>query len=388
MCGKNKTIKILYIAKHCPVGYTTSDAYYALPNWLSQYSQLVLVCPAPPDGRRIPFEKNLVNVVHFEPGLWQLTGLVRTVARLATREHWDVIITGIDEISLLPGIYASAKRGYPLIAVCEDHPFGSRYYNLENPIRSLEKLIRVPVLRALLRRAARIFCFIEKDVINFLKIPERKILQMRNGVDDSVLSLINNGCQVRPFSIGYIGAVEESKGSLDMLAVVAKVRQRCTEATLTLVGPYGSDRERLTFERECTKLGLSEAVKVTGYMGHSEALKLLQTFSVCVHAYRSLPWLYYNQALKVAEYMAIGKAVVSWNYPGVRRLLDDGRAGVLIEPDNLDLMAEGITRVLTKDRLRGELQNHAYASAANRLFWSKIGQEVLEAISNTILQGN
>jgi glycosyltransferase involved in cell wall biosynthesis len=84
--------------------------------------------------------------------------------------------------------------------------------------------------------------------------------------------------------------------------------------------------------------------------------------------------------------MALGKAVVSWDYPGVRRLLDNGRAGILVQPGNLDLMAESITRVHTENGLRGELEKKAYETALNKLAWSKIGIEVLKAINNTLWQ--
>jgi glycosyltransferase involved in cell wall biosynthesis len=373
-------IRILFITKIPPVDFSTSDAYFALPEWLSGHCELILASPPPADGKRIEFENNLAGFVGLKPGFWNLPASARKLSRLAVSERIDVIMTGVDEISLLAGIYASAQKGCPLIAVCEDHPFWSRYYDSRSILRKGEGVIRTKILRFLLRRPNKILCFIEKEVLNFLKISSDRLIQLRNGVHDSILSLGDKDDQVVPFSLGYIGAVEEFKGSLDMLAVLARVRQRCPDASLTLVGSCVSEKHRWAFERRCLELGLDGAVRITGYRPHGEALRLLRSCAVCLHAYQPLPWLYYNQALKVAEYMAIGKAVVSWNYPGARRLLNGGRAGVLVEPGNLEQMAESVTTLLMEEGDRRQLEKCAKETAADRLVWSQIGQEALEAI--------
>jgi glycosyltransferase involved in cell wall biosynthesis len=383
---QEKRIRILYVASTAPVDFTTSDSYFVLPNWLSKHCHVTLVCPPPPRGKRIAFEKNLENFIYCGRGLWQMPTVARTVARIVSCEQYDVIMTGVDERSLLLGVYASFKAGCRLIAVCEDHPFQSRYHGRKDLMCSGERAIRVQLLRLLLRRPVKILCFVEKEVLSFLRVKPNRLIQMSNGVDDSLLSLGRGNSHINPFSIGYIGAVEEYKGSLDMLAVLAKVRQQCGRATLTLIGPYVSEEHRLVFERRCAELGLNGAVQVTGYKRHWEALELLRSSAVCVHAYRPLPWLYYNQVLKVAEYMAVGKAIVSWDFPGVRRLLDDGRAGLLVEPGNLNLMAESIEKLLTEDSRRQQLEKCANETAASRLLWSKIGQEVLDAIIDTLPQ--
>ena len=176
--------RILYVAKEAIVRYTTSCLYFALPNWLSRHCPMALVCPRPPQGEEISFKNNLVSLNYIEHGFRGLIETALTAARVAIRENCDVVITGIDEISLLAGIYASVKKGCPLVVVCHDHPFLSRYHDAGNPFRLPEKLVRIQVLRLLLRRPALILCFIEKEVLGFLKIPTQRLMQMRNGFDD------------------------------------------------------------------------------------------------------------------------------------------------------------------------------------------------------------
>jgi glycosyltransferase involved in cell wall biosynthesis len=125
---------------------------------------------------------------------------------------------------------------------------------------------------------------------------------------------------------------------------------------------------------------------LTGCQSHPDALKRLKSCAVCIHVYRPLPWLYYNQALKVAEYMALGKAVVSWGYPGVRRFLDGGRADRWVDPGNLDQMSKSIVELLTYEELRRDFETRAHDTVADRFVWPKIGQESPEIIRETVLQ--
>lgn len=379
-----RPLRIIFVAKGPPVDYTTSDAYFALPDWLSRHSEMVLACPRPDGRKQIPFENNLAGLHYLKPGFRHFPSAARELGRLAVAHQSDVVMTGVDEFSLLPGLYAGIQRGCPVIAVCEDHPFWSRYHEPKNPIRRLEGIIRTQVLGLLLRRPAQILCFIEKDVLDFLELPPAKLTQMRNGVNDTLLSLREKGGPAVPYSIGYIGGVEELKGSLDMLEILVKIRRRGIPGTLILVGPFDSKENSRVFQRRSEELGVAEAVRVTGYVPHMEALKLLRTCTVCIHAYRPLPWLYYNQVLKLAEYMALGKAVVSWDYPGARRMLDRGRSGALVKYGDLDRMVERVAELLTNDELRRGFEKSGYETVADRFVWSKIGQNVVEIIAEVV----
>jgi glycosyltransferase involved in cell wall biosynthesis len=381
-----KRLRILYIAKITPAGCTTSDAYVALPEWLSRHCDLVLACPPHRAGRVLSFEKNLAGLTHFAATIKGFKKLFGEITRLSRQMPFDAVITGIDEASLLPGIFASIRNRCPLVAACEDHPFWSRYHVRQGPLYKMEQLVRVRLLKLLLNRARRIVCFIEQDVLDFLNLPKAKLVQLRNGVSDTILLPPSVDEPPTPPAIGYIGEVDETKGGIDMLEILKRVREHVPDARMMIVGTFVSDMQRALFEGRCRELGLTGAVEVTGYIHHSRALLLLRSCTACVHAYRPLPWLYYNQVLKVGEYMAISKAVVSWDYPGVRRLLKNGEAGVLVPAGNLDLMAQNIARVVTDSELRRGLEKRAFEYAKEYLVWSRIGEDAFKVLKDLIIQ--
>ena len=61
-------------------------------------------------------------------------------------------------------------------------------------------------------------------------------------------------------------------------------------------------------------------------------LEKLQECHIGVYCSQLNEWVRVAQPLKVCEYLALKKPIVAWDYPGVRRLLDGGRLGILIPP--------------------------------------------------------
>ena len=383
-----KRLRILYIAKGTPVGYTTSDAYFALPEWLSRHSDLVLACPPHRPGRALSFEKNLAGIRHFVPTMTGLKGLFREIIRLSRQMPFDIVVTGVDEVSLVPGIFASIRNRCPLVAACEDHPFWSRYHVKRGLRYKLERMVRVPLLKLLLCRARRIVCFIERDVLDFLNLTQAKLVQLSNGVSDTILLPPGVDEPPAPPTIGYIGEVDETKGCIDLLEILKKIREHVSDARMLLVGNFPSDTQRILFEGRCRDLGLAGAVAVTGYVHHARALQLVRSCVVCVHAYKPLPWLYYNQVLKVGEYMAVSKAVVSWDYPGVRRLLKNGEAGILVPAGNLGAMAHEIVKLIADGGLRHGLEKRAFEHARDYLVWSRIGENAFRSLKSLLGPGS
>lgn len=372
------------MASVAPVDYTTSDAYYALPNYLSQHAKVTLACPAPPKNKRIAFEKYLAGILHGEFGLGGIISTCKHVEEATKGQHWDVVLTGVDERSLWVGLHVARRSGLPVIAVCEDHPFYSRYSGPRRITRTLEKLVRSRILRSLLRKTQSILCFIEADVLAFLGIRRERVVQLNNAVDDSLLTMAGSQKQVTPFSIGYVGGIATTKGSLDMLDLLGSVRKACPQAKLKLIGPFADEQEKVSFNKRVVELQLRDAVEVTGYVHHKQAMELLAACAVCVHLYRPVDYLYHNQVLKIAEYLALRKAVVSWDYPGARRLLNNGRAGLLINPGSQEEMAKSVVHVLTSQALRHTLEEAGHKYTMDNLVWSRVGDRALRAIGKII----
>jgi glycosyltransferase involved in cell wall biosynthesis len=87
--------------------------------------------------------------------------------------------------------------------------------------------------------------------------------------------------------------------------------------------------------------------------------------------------------LKIMEYLACGRAVVSCNVPGVAQLVEG--AGVLARPDDPDDFARAIVMLLDDSRRKLEYQRKARTKAL-AYDWSKVVGGILSFIDSTIQQ--
>ncbi len=135
--------------------------------------------------------------------------------------------------------------------------------------------------------------------------------------------------------IGYVGAINE-KLDIDLLAAIARQRP---EWHLMLVGPNLFKRpDALASLRELPNVHLLGGKDVTELPAYMHAC------DVCLMPYAHNAWTENINPLKLYEYLATGKPIVSTGIPAVR----DFRDVVKIE-DNVEAFIRAIQRALDED---------------------------------------
>jgi phosphatidylinositol alpha-mannosyltransferase len=77
------------------------------------------------------------------------------------------------------------------------------------------------------------------------------------------------------------------------------------------------------------------------------------------------------------EAMAAGKPIVASNIAGYRGVLEDGKEGLLVQPEDEQGLAETLIRLLKDPALRGRMGHKGQAKAAD-YSWHKVAQQVLD----------
>ncbi len=88
--------------------------------------------------------------------------------------------------------------------------------------------------------------------------------------------------------------------------------------------------------------------------------------------------------LVLLEALACGTPVVASRLPGVRTLVDNGRTGYLVDPGNIDELADRIDRCIREGAVLGP---NAHAFVRARYSWPIIAQELL-ALYQRVLTGS
>jgi glycosyltransferase involved in cell wall biosynthesis len=152
-----------------------------------------------------------------------------------------------------------------------------------------------------------------------------------------------------PIELLTVGRVDREKNPLLLVeAVAALQRERPAGFRLTWVGlgPLADAvRER------ATALGIAPAVELPGYISFGpELLERYRGAHVFVHVSltEGVPQV-------LTEAHASGTAVVATDVGGVRAALDDGRAGLLVPPDDLDALVAAVRRLVADRPLRSQL---------------------------------
>jgi glycosyltransferase involved in cell wall biosynthesis len=151
------------------------------------------------------------------------------------------------------------------------------------------------------------------------------------------------------------GRLGHQKGFDMLLDAFAGARARGVAGSLTILG-NGPDRSAL--EEQAARLGVTDAVRFVGFQANPFAYFAAADLFVLSSRYEGLP----NAAL---EALACGCPVVAFDCPrGVREIVQDGRNGVLLPPEDVVGLRETLVRLLRAPDERATLGRHIAASLA------------------------
>src|SRR5207249_7590501 len=121
---------------------------------------------------------------------------------------------------------------------------------------------------------------------------------------------------------------------------------------LVLVGD-GPLRKQL--EHLASSLEIRDRVNFLGLQGRIEVRQLLHDCELFVLPSRSEPF-----GIAIIEAMACKKAVIATTAGGIPEIIENGKNGLLVEPDDPESLAEAIITVLKDQQLQAVLGRNGY----------------------------
>ena len=171
-------------------------------------------------------------------------------------------------------------------------------------------------------------------------------------------------------AIGYVGRLmlhgKIEKGISQLLRAFALLRMERGDLSLVIVGGPLSAISR--YRREARLLGVADDVIFAGHVPHADVSSWMAACDIL-----TIPWpktafsSWYTSPLKLFEYMASGKAIVTSDLPSLRDVLDE-HVAVFAPPGDVAGLAAACSMLIRDPSLRDRL-GRAARTAALRHTW-------------------
>jgi glycosyltransferase involved in cell wall biosynthesis len=287
---------------------------------------------------------------------------------------------GID-VLFNPKYSVPLSGAYPSAWVCH----GLDWYVMPWASRFIDRMSHRFLVPRYARRASAVVAVSEvtrEQLMEFLKLPPERITTVYTGIDSAfqaqwdpaALQAVRTRYGLPERYVLYAGAVYPPKNFTRLVQAYARVGPRLG---VSLVIAGGTNRFLSEHElEEPARLKLGDWVKWAGWVDPQTLPAFYQMAQALL-----LPSLFESFGLPILEAMASHCPVVTSNRYGAKEIAQD--AAVLVDPESVEAIAEGIERVLTQSALREELKRKGSARAATFTWERCAGQTlgVLERIA-------
>lgn len=143
----------------------------------------------------------------------------------------------------------------------------------------------------------------------------------------------------------YLGILLRLRQTEMLVRVLGKVRARFPGARLRYVGEGQQPGDRNAVMEEADRLGITDAVEVTGFLPMEEAWEHVKQADICFSPFYPIPVLLSTSPTKLIEYMAMAKCIVANEHPEQCQVMVDSGVGRCIPWDE-KAFADEVCRLL------------------------------------------
>lgn len=232
----------------------------------------------------------------------------------------------------------------------------------------------LPRLAKIVRKIITVSFFSKERILTCLGIDESKVITIHSGVGEQFRpvsnEMIHSVCMRYDINNPYLLTVStfEPRKNLGRLFEAWKMISKSSiDIDLIVVGIPANSARNLGYSK------IPENVKIIGYVDDHD-LPALYSGSISF----IFPSIYEGFGLPILEAMACGTPVITSNTTSIPEIA--GNAAMLVDPLNVDEIAEAIQEVIINDQLRDTLRQKG-VQHASQFTWEKTSQQVWELLN-------
>ena len=230
------------------------------------------------------------------------------------------------------------------------------------------------LMKCFFHKADRIICvslFTQRLLNEHVCLPPKKNAVIRNGIDFKTLLKSRNKYKSQQIheKLGLdknkvlltVGRLTPRKGHDNVIKALPKVMEEFPEVNYVIVGTgnYHQTLEKIVKEKR-----LSGKVIFAGSVSKEELPSYYEICDIFIMLSRRSGNTVEGLGLAFLEAMVFKKPLIGGDHGGVREVIDDGKNGYLVDPNDFNAAAEKICKLLKDENLRKKM--------------GKVGREKLE----------
>jgi glycosyltransferase involved in cell wall biosynthesis len=228
-----------------------------------------------------------------------------------------------------------------------------------------------------------------KERLKTINVAEKKILVAPDGVDIKAFErprekLNISGIEEGDFVYGYIGTLKtmgQEKGVADCLKALKELSKHYK---LLIVGGEPADIEH--YRKMSEYLEVASQVVFVGKVPHADIPAYTQMCDVLVAPFpESEHYSFFMSPLKIFEYMASKRPIISTTLPSIREVLTDGLNAVLISPSDPSALARAITIFHDKPVFAQSISEKAYRDVTEKYTWNIRAKNIINFLRSMVL---
>ncbi len=298
---------------------------------------------------------------------------------LAAQHRPDVLHAHSPVLNALPAISVGRQLGIPVVyeirAFWEDAAVDHGTTSEGSPRYRATRALETYAIRN--TQAVAVICEGLRGDIEGRGIDPGRIVVIPNGVDadrfpfdgppdDELRHRLGlDGATV----LGFMGSFYAYEGLDLLLRALAELRPAHPRLRVLLAGGGPEEGE---LKRLANELGVSDAVRFTGRIDHSEIVRYYSLVDLLVVPRRAMRLTDLVTPLKPLEAMALGRIVVASDVGGHRELISEGSTGYLFHAGDVGALSAVLGRALSERSKWAEMRANARRFIERERSWRGI----------------
>jgi glycosyltransferase involved in cell wall biosynthesis len=208
-------------------------------------------------------------------------------------------------------------------------------------------------------------------------IQEEKVVVVRNGPDLNTFKLVSPDEELKKMEktiLAYLGVMGPQDGVDYMLRALHHIRYTIGRQDFfcIIIGPGDALDDLKQLAKE---LRIEDFTRFTGFIPNQDLLRYLSTADICLDPNPSNPLNDVSTWIKVMEYMALGKPIISFDLKETR--FSAQKAAIYVPPNDEEKFAKAIVTLMDNPDIRSKMGAFGKKRIKEELAWQHVSKDLI-----------